>query len=398
MTGLAARILAGLAAGAALGASLAGPLPWLLPWVAEPLGAIFLRLLLVLVLPLAASALALGILELDGKALVGVGARALGYTALFTGIAVAIGLLLVATVEPGTGLDPSVLPAGGGTRPAEADPVAILVGLFPSNAVQAAASGDMVPFLVFTVVGAFALRRVTTESGRVVRRFVEGTYEVCAAGIQMVLRLAPIGVGALAFSLVAKGGLAALLPLARFAAVVLGGLALQLLVVYPLALRFIARRDPRAFFRAVRPAMAMAFSTASSAATLPTSLRAADEGLALPQQTARFVLVAGATGNQNGTALFEGVAVLFLAQLYGVELSVAQQAIVIGVAVLGGIGTAGVPGGAIPVIAAVLGALGVPPEAVGVILGLDRLLDMCRTTLNVTGDLVIAALVSDHDD
>jgi dicarboxylate/amino acid:cation (Na+ or H+) symporter, DAACS family len=393
--GLAGRILVGMAGGALLGASLHGLVPALLPWVMEPLGAIFLRLLLMLVLPLAVSALVLGVLELDRAALVGTGARAMGWTLLLTGIAVAIGLGGVALVEPGRGLDPAALPSGGATKALDADPVALVVALFPSNAFAAAAQGELVPLMVFAVVVAIALRGVEGEPGLAVRRVVEGIFAVSSRAIQMVLWLAPVGVGALFYALVAKGGLAALATLGRFALVVLGGLALQLFVVYPLVLRLAGRRDPRAFFRAIRPAMLMAFSTASSAATLPTSLQVAEEGLRLPPDTARFVLVAGATGNQNGTALFEGVAVLFLAQLYGVDLSVGQQLLVVGVSVLGGIGTAGVPGGAIPVIAALVGSLGVPPESVGIILGLDRLLDMCRTTLNVSGDLVIAAVVAE---
>jgi dicarboxylate/amino acid:cation (Na+ or H+) symporter, DAACS family len=198
----------------------------------------------------------------------------------------------------------------------------------------------------------------------------------------------------LMFELGATGGFAALRPLGWYVGVVLAALAVQLQVIYPLALRWFVGRSPRSFFRGARPALAVAFSTASSAATLPTSLQVAERDLGIPAETARFVLTVGATANQNGTALFEGVTVLFLAQLYGVDLTAAQAALVCGVAVLGGVGTAGVPGGALPVIAATLGVVGVPPEAVGVIVGVDRLLDMCRTTVNVAGDLVIAEIVT----
>jgi DAACS family dicarboxylate/amino acid:cation (Na+ or H+) symporter len=239
-----------------------------------------------------------------------------------------------------------------------------------------------------------ALRGAPGEGPATFRTAVQGLFDACSRGVQLVMRFAPLGVAGLACTMAARVGLVGLLPLARFTLVVVGALGLQALVVYPLALRLFAGRDPVEFYRAAQPALAMAFSTASSAATLPTSLRVAEENLGLPGSEARFVLTVGASANQNGTALFEGVAVLFLAQLYGVDLSLAQQAFITGVAVLAGIGTAGVPGASLPVIAALGLSVGVPVEGVGVLVGIDRLLDMCRTTLNVAGDLVIAAVVA----
>jgi len=158
--------------------------------------------------------------------------------------------------------------------------------------------------------------------------------------------------------------------------------------------RWLGGMPPAQFFRGVREAMLTAFSTASSNATLPTALRVAETELHLPATVSRFVLTIGSTANQNGTALFEGVTVLFLAQLYGVSLDLGQQLTVVLVCILGGVGTAGVPAGSIPVVAMILGMVGVPPEGIGLILGVDRLLDMCRTTLNVTGDLVAAVVVA----
>lgn len=394
--GLAPRILIGMAVGAVAGALL-GEAAAPAVRAIEAVGTIFLRLLLALVLPLASAALILGVLELQPRALVRVGTRALALTLALTGIAVAIGLGTVTLFQPGRGMDRAALPAAAAVKPAAADAVDLVVGLFPSNVVQAAAENNLVAVLVFAVIVGVALRGLQTEGANAVRTLVVGLFEVSGRAVGLVLQLAPIGVAALTFALVARTGLAGLLPLGRYVGVVLLGLGLQLFVVYPLALRFVAGRDPVAFFRGARPAMAVAFSTASSAASLPSSLRVAEEGLGIPPETARFVLTVGATGNQNGTALFEGVTVLFIAQLYGVELSLAQQAAVVGVSIVGGIGTAGVPGGALPVIAAVLATLGIPPEGVGVIVGVDRLLDMCRTTLNVTGDLVIAATVAGRD-
>jgi DAACS family dicarboxylate/amino acid:cation (Na+ or H+) symporter len=174
----------------------------------------------------------------------------------------------------------------------------------------------------------------------------------------------------------------------------MGALAFPFFVVYPILVLALGRRNPFTFFGNVRDPMVVAFSTASSNATLPVSLRAAETELKLPRKISRFVLTVGATANQNGTALFEGVTVLFLAQFFGIELTITQQVIVMLVCILGGIGTAGVPAGSLPVIAMILVMVGVPPEGIGLILGVDRFLDMCRTTLNVTGDLVVATIVS----
>jgi DAACS family dicarboxylate/amino acid:cation (Na+ or H+) symporter len=175
---------------------------------------------------------------------------------------------------------------------------------------------------------------------------------------------------------------------------VLLALAIQMFGVFPALLALIARKSPIAFFRETQEASVMAFSTASSNATLPTSLKVADVNLKLPSRVARFVLTIGATANQNGTAMFEGVTVIFLAQFFGVELTMWQQVMVMLVCILGGIGTAGVPAGSLPVVALILAMVGIRPEAIALVLGVDRFLDMCRTTLNVIGDLVAAQVIS----
>jgi DAACS family dicarboxylate/amino acid:cation (Na+ or H+) symporter len=246
--------------------------------------------------------------------------------------------------------------------------------------------------LIVALLLGLALRGMPDDEAAPVRRGLQALHDLCARGIGLVMRLAPLGVGAMMCALVARSGLAGVLPLARFVGVVLLAMGLQVVLVYATALRLAGAR-PLEVLRGARPALAMAFATSSSAATLPTTLQVAEEGLALPAEQSRFVLTVGATGNQNGTALFEGVTVLFLAQLYGVELGIPQQAVVVGVSLLAGVGTAGVPGGSLPVIAAICAGVGVPPEGVGVLVGVDRLLDMCRTTLNVAGDLVIAVIV-----
>jgi DAACS family dicarboxylate/amino acid:cation (Na+ or H+) symporter len=237
---------------------------------------------------------------------------------------------------------------------------------------------------------------VLTPAGKadVLKRGIEGLFEVSMTLIDLVIRLAPYAVFCFMFNLAALFGWDLLVRLGAYVGVVVLALAIHMFVVYSAMLRVVGRTSPLRFFRGVQEAMVMAFSTASSNATLPTALKVADEELRLPTRVSRFVLTVGATANQNGTALFEGVTVLFLAQFFGVELSLAQQATVMFVCILGGIGTAGVPAGSLPVVALICGMVGVPPEGIGLILGVDRFLDMCRTTLNVTGDLMLATVVS----
>lgn len=397
--GLARRILFGILAGAILGelAYALGGGRELVRLVADPVGTIWLNLLLVMMLPLASSALVLGILGLTPREIGRIGLRALALTVMLTGIAVAVGLTSVLLIRPGAGVEPDALPVQPATTaPQPSDPIELIVSQFPSNVIAAASGNNLVPVLIFAVLLGLALRSTRTEGAEAVRRIVEGAFDVSARAVEMVLYLAPVGVAALIFEMAAKGGFAALLPIARFAACVLLAIAVQLFVVYPLVLRYVGKYDPGAFFRAVRPAMAMAFSTASSAATLPTALDIGENRLGIDKGAARFVLTVGATANQNGTALFEGLAVVFFAQLYGVPLGFFEQAVIIAVSVLAGIGTAGVPAGSLPVITAMIVSLGIPAQAIGIIVGVDRLLDMARTTLNVTGDLVIAATVAER--
>jgi len=228
--------------------------------------------------------------------------------------------------------------------------------------------------------------------------WLEGLNAVSMVIIGFAMRLAPVGVACLVFAVTARLGLSFFPPLLGFVATVLLGLAIQLFVVYPLVLWWWAGRSPGEFFRDISDVMVTAFGTSSSNATLPTSLRAAQENLGLSREISNFVLTIGATGNQNGTALYEGVVVLFLAQVFRVDLTLGQQLTVVLMSILAGVGTAGVPGGSLPLIVVVLQSVGVPGEGIGIILGIDRILDMCRTVLNVTGDLAIAACVSGRSE
>jgi DAACS family dicarboxylate/amino acid:cation (Na+ or H+) symporter len=370
--------------------------------VVEPIGQIFLRLLFMLVIPLIVSALALAVAELgDLRRLGRIGMKTLAYTAAVSSLAVAIGVSLVNLLEPGAGLSPTLregLDAGAKLAPAAPaagrSGVDFVVNLVPSNVVRAMADGDMLALMLFSLLLGVGLAATQGGPARRLEETLRGLQDVTMWLLGLVIRLAPLGVACLVFALATRIGLEIFRSLAAYVGVVLLGLALQQFVVYSASVAWLGGMSPRRFFRAVRTAMLTAFSTASSNATLPTALWVADHELHLPSHVSRFVLTLGSTANQNGTALFEGVTVLFLAQFYGVDLSLGQQLTVAFICVLGGIGTAGVPAGSIPVVAMILGLVGVPPEGIGVVLGVDRFLDMCRTAVNVTGDLAAAVVVS----
>jgi DAACS family dicarboxylate/amino acid:cation (Na+ or H+) symporter len=371
--------------------------------VSEPAGKIFLRLLFMLVIPLVVSALILGVAELgDLRRLGRIGLKTLAYTVVVSAIAVLIGVTLVNLARPGEGLPAGLratLTAQAARAPVAAAGASIsgpdfLVSLVPDNVVRAAAEGQMLPLMIFALLFGMALALLPRERVDGLLRMLEGVFEVSQKLTGWVLMLAPVGVAALLFTLTARLGFDVLRHLGAYVLVVVGGLALHQFVVYSLSVWLLGRMSPRYFFRGVQDAMLTAFSTASSTATLPTALKVAEENLHLPPHVSRFVLTVGAAANQNGTALFEGVTVLFLAQFYGVHLALGQQITVVLICILGGIGTAGVPAASIPVVITILGIVGVPAEGIGMIIGVDRFLDMCRTTLNVTGDLAAAVVVS----
>jgi DAACS family dicarboxylate/amino acid:cation (Na+ or H+) symporter len=406
LAGFAIGLVAGLIAHVTAGPEAAWVL-WLTENVTGPIGQIFLRLLFMLVLPLLFSALVIGVAEMgDLGALGRVGGRTLMLTALVSAIAVAIGLIMVNWLKPGAGVDPAIAErllaqgADGAKNIVANAPEGISLGQFfldliPQNVFAAASANLVLPVMVFALF--FGVGMVITKGPAVdqLKLTIMGLFEVMMTLIGIVIKLAPIAIACLIFNLAALFGWDLLMRLAAFVGVAVGAMALHMFVVYPLLVWVLAKRSPVAFFKQIREPMVVAFSTASSNATLPVSLRAAETELKLPTRIARFVLTVGATANQNGTALFEGVTVLFLAQFFGIDLTLQQQMVVMFVCILGGIGTAGVPAGSLPVIAMILGMVGVPIEGIGLVLGVDRFLDMCRTTLNVAGDLVIATVVAD---
>lgn len=383
---------------------------WFRDNLAQPAGTIFLNMIFMIVVPLLFSALVLGVAEIgDAKKVGRVGLRTLLMTVLLSGIAVVIGLAAVNLVKPGVGMDSTQRErlmatyktddamkkvADSQKNKTVDDTVA---ELFPKNPIASAADpahGAILGFMVFALIFGIGLGATEAEKALPVRAFLEGLFAVSMKVLDFAMKFAPIGVFALIFKTASLVGVEAFVALGKYAALVLFILALHLFGTYSLALKWIAKRSPWEFFRSIRGVMLTAFATSSSNATLPAALRSADEDLGLPRDISNFVLTIGATANQNGTALFEGITVLFLAQFFGVPLTLGDQFIVMGLCILAGIGTAGVPGGSWPMIAIICTKVGVPAEAIGICLGIDRILDMSRTVVNVTGDITIATCVS----
>ena len=390
----------------ATGSGEAGWVTMLTTYVTTPFSKIFLSLIFMLIVPLLFSALVVGIAEMgDIRALGRIGWKTLAYTVVLSSIAVIIGLVLVNVLKPGGGVDPALaqtlltenaeraqqIVASVDTQPRGMD---MLLSIVPDNVIAAAGNnGSILALMFFAVMFGIGLVLTESENTAILKRGIEGLFEISMTLIGLVIRLAPYAVFCFMFNLAAIFGFDLLVRLGAYVGVVVLALAVHMFVVYSLALKAVGK-SPLAFFRATQEAAVMAFSTASSNATLPTALRVAEEKLHLPNRVSRFVLTVGATANQNGTALFEGVTVLFLAQFFGVDLSLWQQVTVMLVCILGGIGTAGVPSGSLPVVALICAMVGVDPVGIGMILGVNHFLDMCRTTLNVTGDLTLATLVA----
>ena len=376
-------------------------------YVTQPLGQVFLRLLFMLVIPLLFSALVVGISEMgEIRSLKRVGIRTLVYTVVVSAIAVVVSLATVNLLQPGAGVDKAAAAellaaqadrAGAIIKAGTEQPSGIesFVNIIPQNLVEVMGSNSAIlSVMFFALFFGIGLLLTDTPNARTLQRGFEGLFDVTMRLILIVIRLAPIAVACFMFNLAALFGWDLLIRLSAYVGVVLLALGIQMFVVFPILLATLGRKNPLTFFRETQEASVMAFSTASSNATLPTSLRVADERLKLPPRVARFVLTIGATANQNGTAMFEGVTVIFLAQFFGIDLTIWQQLMVMLVCILGGIGTAGVPAGSLPVVALILAMVGIQPQAIALVLGVDRFLDMCRTTLNVVGDLVAAQVIS----
>ncbi len=422
------RILIGLFVGVVAGVvanRTLGPDSWFVAntirHVTEPIGTLFLRLLLMVVIPLVFSSLVVGVAGIgDIRKLGRVGAKSFIYVLIISAISVVIGLTLANTIRPGERIDAETkagLEARYGTdatkRVADATKTAttdsplmqVVKTVVPSNPIAAVAgiiageekqtdTPNMLHLMFFAVILGIAATLVPTNITAPLLQGLQALFEISAKIIDMIMKIAPFAVACLLFNNTARFGLDLLQALGWFMLTVLSGLAIHMFGVYSLSVYFLSRINPLEFFRRIKTVMLTAFSTSSSNATLPTALRVSEENLGVPREINSFVLTVGATANQNGTALYEGVTVIFLAQLAGIDLTIYQQLGIAYFAILGGIGTAGVPSGSIPFIIVMLVTYGINPALIAIILGVDRILDMCRTTLNVAGDITAATYVA----
>jgi DAACS family dicarboxylate/amino acid:cation (Na+ or H+) symporter len=404
------QVLAGLITGAVTGGIAnrlwreSPALDWLVDNLAQPVGQVFLRLLFMVVVPLVFTSLVLGVTGLGDLSRLGrISRRTFGLFLLTTTAAGALGLLLVNAVRPGNAIDPAVRAglmeqfagqAGERVEAAAASDFGVqtFVNIVPRNPLDAAARGDMLGLVFFSVIFGVALARIGTERAQPLLAVISSIGGAVEVLIGLAMKLAPIGVAALIFSVTARFGFDLLASLGLYVATVLGGLALHQFGALTLVARALAGVRPMDLIRRARALLVTAFSTSSSNATLPTTIRTARE-FGVSPEVAGFVLPLGATMNMNGTALFEGVTVLFLAQAFGVEMSLGTQATVLVLVVLTAVGASGVPSGSIPLLIVVLETVGVPGEGIALVLGVDRILDMARTVPNVTSDLVTSIVV-----
>jgi len=405
------KILLGLGLGAAAGVAanaFAGGAPWV-RWVsdnvANPVGQVFLRLLLMTVIPPVFASITLGVAGVGDLRKVGrIGAKTLAYFLASTAISVVIGLVLVNAFQPGAGMDPGMRQQLFETYRTQAEGlqsrmevgfgIQTFVAMVPRNPVRAAADMDMLGVIFFSIVFGAALTLIPRARAEPMVKVVEALGDVIIKIIDFAMRLAPYGVFGLIFVVTARFGWELLGQLSAYVIVVVAGLAIHGIVTLSLLVRTLGGMNPLTFWKKARPVVITAFSTSSSNATLPTNIAVAEKDMGIKPEIAGFVLPLGATMNMNGTSLYEGVTVLFLAQVFGVDLNLGQQLVVVLLSVITAVGAAGVPGGSLPLIMVVLGSVGVPPEGIAIILGVDRILDMCRTVLNVSGDLTAAAFVA----
>jgi DAACS family dicarboxylate/amino acid:cation (Na+ or H+) symporter len=416
------RILVGLGLGVLVGllvnAIWGGDNPrvgWVIYHVTEPIGTLFLRALLMIVIPLIGSSLIVGVAAIgDVRRLGRVGIRSFAYCFVLSAISVVIGLVLANTIRPGervrTETADSLKARYGADAEKRVQAVAaerkgtpdsplmqVVKTVLPANPVYAVGGAEtpqMLQLMFVALLAGVALTLLPAGVAEPLVKVLEAVYAMSAKIVDIVMQIAPFAVACLLFNNIARFGVDLLGALFWFMLTVLLGLALHMFGVYSISIKLLSRISPLEFFRRVKTVMLTAFSTSSSNATLPTSLRVSEENLGVPREINSFVLTVGATANQNGTALYEGVTVLFLAQLAGVDLTLGQQLMVVYMAILGGIGTAGVPSGSIPFIILVLATVGVNPGLIAIVLGVDRILDMCRTTLNVVGDITAATYVA----
>lgn len=372
----------------------------------EPVGDAFLRLIKMVIVPLVFSSLLVGVASLgDVRKLGRVGVRTLVLYLATTAIAVTLGLVLAGIIVPGGFIDERArllleaqFEQAAGSRlkaAAEAPPlIETVLAVVPTNPFEALVTGDMLQIIFFALLMGIALTLLGDERGKPVVVFFDRVQEAMVVIIHIVMKLAPYGVAALLAGVVATSGFSVLKALLAYSVTVLVGLLIHGVVVYGALVKGLARLPFMGFVRAIRPALLIAFSTSSSSATLPVTMECAERNLGVSNPVASFVIPLGSTVNMDGTALYQGVAALFIAQVFQIELGFGDQVGIVLTATLASIGAAGVPGAGMVTLAMVLTTAGIPTVGVALILGVDRLLDMFRTTINVTGDLAVAAVVA----
>jgi dicarboxylate/amino acid:cation (Na+ or H+) symporter, DAACS family len=375
-------------------------------YIAVPIGQIFLRMLFMVVMPLVFASIALGVAGLGDIRRVGrIGGKAIGYFLITTVLAATLGLLVVNLMRPWERVSPETRvalmerfskDASSRVEAAAMSSFGIdtLINIVPRNPIRAAAETDMLGVIFFGLMFGAALTLIPAARAKPMLDVLESLNAVVTAIIHFAMLVAPLGVAALIFTVSSRFGFDLLLAIAAFVVTVLLALALHVGVTLSAIIRFLIGMSPILFYSRIRAALITAFSTSSSNATLPTALDIAHEQLGVPQKIAGFVLPLGSTMCMNGTAIFEGITVIFLAEIFGVDLSLGQMAAVMVMSVITAVGAAGVPGGSIPLLVGVLTMFGVPGEGIAIVIGVDRLLDMSRTTVNVCGDLSAATWVA----
>lgn len=375
----------------------------------KPVGSAFIRLISMVVVPLVFASLLVGTTSLgDIKKLGRIGVKTMAYYMSTTAIAITIGLLLANTFKPGEGLSAEartkLLQSAGaelGTKietslkkPGIMD---LLMNIIPANPVQAFVESNMLQIIFLALTAGVCLSLIPSERSRPVITLFKGINDLVIQMVHIIMKIAPYGVFALISAVIADFGLGILLVLLKYSIVVVAGLILHMGIVYSLAIKTLSRQSVRAFFRGIRPAQLIAFSSSSSSVTLPATMECTEKNLGVPAEIGSFILPLGATINMDGTALYQGVATVFIAQVYGMSLTASQQLTIILTALLASIGTAGIPAVGVITLAIVLDSVGVPLEGIGIILGVDRILDMCRTVVNITGDASCAVIVASSE-
>ncbi|WP_376694786.1 dicarboxylate/amino acid:cation symporter [Wenzhouxiangella sp. EGI_FJ10305] len=368
---------------------------WLVNGVFEVVGEMFVRFLSMLIVPIVFVSLISGVASLaDPKSLGRVSSKAIGLYLITTCIAIVLALLAGMVFQTGVGASP----VGMDTPEISEAPsfAQVLIDLVPSNPVQAMAEGNMLPIIIFSILLGLAMS-FAGESGKRIGEFFNDFMEVVMKLVGIVMLIAPYGVFALIAGMAATTGWGTFAGVLKYVFLVLGMLIIHAAVVYPLLLKTFTGLSPITFYRQFRDVMAFAFSTASSGATIPVTLRAVQERLGASNRISSFTVPLGATINMDGTAIMQGIAVGFIAQYYGVDLSLTQYLMVIFMVVMASIGAAGVPGVGLILLAGVLAQVGLPTEGIALILGVDRLLDMTRTAVNVTGDATVTCIVANSE-